>query len=165
MLPSWRRRLRPATTGRRGLRAPRHGAPREGLDAPRQIGVRIVGAAAHEIPDQRQDDHGVGLVDASDEGVGRSRELEHEQPPSRSHDPAQLTQPRIEIFEVPHSERDRRDVERVVALNDVTTPTALGYIDHRLKQMGVHKMLNRAGVSEGDIVWIGEFSFEYQPDL
>jgi GTP-binding protein len=58
-----------------------------------------------------------------------------------------------------------RDVERVVALNDVTTPEALGYIDHRLEQMGVHKMLARAGVHEGDVVWIGEFSFEYQPDL
>ncbi len=58
-----------------------------------------------------------------------------------------------------------RDVERVVALNDVTTPEALGYIDFRLEQMGVLKMLARAGVGEGDIVWIGEFSFEYQPDL
>jgi GTP-binding protein len=58
-----------------------------------------------------------------------------------------------------------RDVERVVALNDVTTPEALGYIDHRLEQMGVHKMLARAGVHEGDVVWIGDFSFEYQPDL
>jgi GTP-binding protein len=58
-----------------------------------------------------------------------------------------------------------RDVERVVALNDVTTPEALAYIDHRLDQMGVHKMLARAGAQEGDVVWIGEFSFEYQPDL
>jgi GTP-binding protein len=58
-----------------------------------------------------------------------------------------------------------RDVERVVALNDVTTPEALAYIDHRLEQMGVLKMLARAGVQEGDVVWIDEFSFEYQPDL
>jgi GTP-binding protein len=58
-----------------------------------------------------------------------------------------------------------REVERIVALNDVTTPDALGYIDHRLEQLGVHKMLARAGVQEGDVVWIGEFSFEYQPDL
>lgn len=58
-----------------------------------------------------------------------------------------------------------RDVERVVALNDVTTPEALGYIDHRLEQLGVHKMLARAGAQEGDVVWIGEFSFEYRPDL
>lgn len=58
-----------------------------------------------------------------------------------------------------------REVERVVALNDVTTPDALAYIDQRLDRLGVHKMLQRAGVREGDIVWIGEFSFEYQPDL
>jgi GTP-binding protein len=58
-----------------------------------------------------------------------------------------------------------RDVERVVALNDVTTPDALAYIDQRLERLGVHKMLRRAGVREGDVVWIGEFSFEYQPDI
>jgi GTP-binding protein len=58
-----------------------------------------------------------------------------------------------------------RDVERVVALNDVTTPEALSYIDHRLERLGVPKMLAKAGAEEGDIVWIGEFSFEYSPDL
>jgi GTP-binding protein len=58
-----------------------------------------------------------------------------------------------------------REVERVVALNDVTTPEALGYIDFKLDKLGVLRMLARAGVQEGDIVWIGEFSFEYQPDL
>ncbi len=31
--------------------------------------------------------------------------------------------------------------------------------------MGVLRMLARAGVQDGDVVWIGEFSFEYQPDL
>ena len=34
-----------------------------------------------------------------------------------------------------------RDVERVVALNDVTTPEALSYIDYRLERLGVPKML------------------------
>lgn len=58
-----------------------------------------------------------------------------------------------------------REVERVVALNDITTPEALSYIDYRLERLGVHKMLARAGVMEGDVVWIGEFSFEYQSDL
>jgi GTP-binding protein len=56
-----------------------------------------------------------------------------------------------------------RDVERVVALNDVTTPDAVAYISHRLDRLGVMKLLARAGASEGDVVWIGEFSFEYQP--
>ena len=58
-----------------------------------------------------------------------------------------------------------RDVERVVALNDVTTPEALSYIDYRLDRLGVPKMLAKAGAREGDIIWIGEFSFEYSPDL
>jgi len=58
-----------------------------------------------------------------------------------------------------------RDVERVVALNDVTTPEALAYIDERLERLGVNRMLTRAGVSDGDVVWIGEFSFEYRSDL
>ncbi len=58
-----------------------------------------------------------------------------------------------------------REVERVVALNDVTTPAALSYIDRRLDRLGALKVLQRAGVREGDIVWIGTFSFEYQPGL
>ncbi len=58
-----------------------------------------------------------------------------------------------------------RDVERVVALNDVTTPEALSYIDFRLGRLGVPKMLAKAGAQEGDVIWIGEFSFEYSPDL
>ncbi len=58
-----------------------------------------------------------------------------------------------------------RAVERVVALNDVTSPEALNWIDERLKKLGVDRLLSRAGAQEGDIVWIGEFSFEYEPDL
>ncbi len=58
-----------------------------------------------------------------------------------------------------------RDVERVVALNDVTTPEALSYIDYRLERLGVPKMLAKAGAREGDVIWIGEFSFAYSPDL
>ncbi len=57
-----------------------------------------------------------------------------------------------------------RQVERVVALNDVTTPEALSYIDYQLKRLGVPKMLARAGARDGDIVWIAAFSFEYQEE-
>jgi GTP-binding protein len=57
-----------------------------------------------------------------------------------------------------------REVERVVALNDVTTHDALAYIDSRLERLGVDKLLARAGAVDGDIVWIGEFSFEYRQD-
>ena len=55
-----------------------------------------------------------------------------------------------------------RDVERAVALNDVTTHEATAYISHRLDRMGVHKQLARAGATDGDVVWIGDFSFEYR---
>ncbi len=58
-----------------------------------------------------------------------------------------------------------RQVERVVALNDVTTPEALLFIDHQLKRLNIPKMLARAGAVDGDIVWIAGFSFEYQQDI
>jgi GTP-binding protein len=57
-----------------------------------------------------------------------------------------------------------RQVERIVALNDVTTPEALSYIDYQLKRLGVPKMLARAGARDGDVVWIASFSFEYQEE-
>ena len=56
-----------------------------------------------------------------------------------------------------------RQVERVVALNDVSTPEAMNYIDHQLERLSVPKLLARAGAAEGDIIWIASFSFEYQP--
>ena len=58
-----------------------------------------------------------------------------------------------------------RDVERVVALNYVTTSEALAYIDYRMERLVVPKMLTKAGAVEGDVIWVGEFSFDYQPDL
>lgn len=58
-----------------------------------------------------------------------------------------------------------RGVERAVALNDVTSPEALNYIDDRLKKLGVPKLLAKAGVAEGDVVWIAEFSFEFVPEV
>jgi GTPase len=58
-----------------------------------------------------------------------------------------------------------RQVERVVALNDVTTPEALLFIDHQLKRLNIPRMLARAGAIDGDVVWIASFSFEYQQDI
>jgi GTP-binding protein len=58
-----------------------------------------------------------------------------------------------------------RAAERVVALNDVTTPDSLAFIDERLRRLGVVRLLVRAGVQEGDVVWIGDFSFDYLPEL
>jgi len=57
-----------------------------------------------------------------------------------------------------------RQLERVVALNDVTTPEALSYIDHQMKRLGVPKLLARAGAQDGDIIWVSGFSFEYQQE-
>jgi GTP-binding protein len=58
-----------------------------------------------------------------------------------------------------------RQVERVVALNDVTTVEAMMYIDHQMKRLGVPKLLAKAGARDGDVVWVANFSFEYQSDL
>lgn len=58
-----------------------------------------------------------------------------------------------------------RAAERVVALNDVTSPEALNYIDERLEKLGVPKLLTRAGAREGDVVWIAEFSFDFVPEM
>jgi len=58
-----------------------------------------------------------------------------------------------------------KQVERVVALNDVTTPEALSYIDYQLKRLGVPKMLAKAGAIDGDVIWIAGFSFEYHEEV
>jgi len=55
-----------------------------------------------------------------------------------------------------------RPAARAVALNDITNADALAFIQDRLKKLGVDKALAKAGASEGDIVHIGAFSFEYQ---
>jgi GTP-binding protein len=57
-----------------------------------------------------------------------------------------------------------RDAERAVALSDLTDAQALAYADHRLKRLGVDKALARAGAQAGDVVHVGAFSFEYDPD-
>ena len=58
-----------------------------------------------------------------------------------------------------------RSAERSVALNDVTTPAALTFIDERLAKLGAPRLLARAGAEEGDVVWIGAFSFTYVPEV
>ena len=57
-----------------------------------------------------------------------------------------------------------RQVERVVALNDLTLPETLSYIDFQLKRLSVPRLLARAGATDGDIIWIANFSFEYQQE-
>jgi GTP-binding protein len=57
-----------------------------------------------------------------------------------------------------------RAAERAVALSDLTNPDALAYADHRLKRLGVDKALARAGALAGDVVHVGTFTFDYEPD-
>jgi GTP-binding protein len=57
-----------------------------------------------------------------------------------------------------------RKAERAVALNDLTNPEALRYVQQRLARMGVDRALARAGAKQGDLVRIGAFEFEYDDD-
>jgi GTP-binding protein len=55
-----------------------------------------------------------------------------------------------------------RKAERAVALNDLTNPEALRYVQQRLARIGVDRALARAGARDGDVVRIGAFEFEYE---
>ena len=57
-----------------------------------------------------------------------------------------------------------RPAQRAVALSDLTIPEALEYAQARLRSLGVDRALARAGARSGDLVRIGTFEFEYEPD-
>jgi GTPase len=57
-----------------------------------------------------------------------------------------------------------RAAARAVALSDLTLPDALAYAQGRLRRLGVDRALARAGARAGDVVRIGGFEFEYEPD-
>jgi len=57
-----------------------------------------------------------------------------------------------------------REAERAVALSDITNADALAYAQARLRSIGVDRALARAGAKTGDVVHIGSFSFDYEPD-
>jgi len=57
-----------------------------------------------------------------------------------------------------------RAAERAVALSDLTNLEALSYVQDRLHKLGVDKALAKAGATDGDVVEIGRFSFEYSAD-
>jgi GTP-binding protein len=57
-----------------------------------------------------------------------------------------------------------RPAERAVAVNDLTDPQALEYVQSRLRRLGVDSALSRAGAREGDAVRIGSLSFTFEPD-
>jgi GTP-binding protein len=102
--------------------------------------VGAMAAAVHEARQREERQEGVVLLRPQPTGAMVERVGEHEY---RVHG---------------------RDVERVVALNDVSTFEATAYISHRLERLGVNRLLARAGAQDGDVVWIGAFSFEYKGD-
>jgi GTP-binding protein len=57
-----------------------------------------------------------------------------------------------------------RSAQRAVALSDLTNAEALAYAQQRLRRLGVHRALARAGARRGDLVHIGGLAFEYEPD-
>ncbi len=57
-----------------------------------------------------------------------------------------------------------RQALRAVRLSDLTDPAALEHAQKRLDSLGVNKALSKAGAREGDIVHIGDLSFEYEAD-
>jgi GTP-binding protein len=57
-----------------------------------------------------------------------------------------------------------RSAERAVALSDLTNTEALAHAQQRLRRLGVHRALARAGARRGDLVRIGGLAFEYEPD-
>ncbi len=57
-----------------------------------------------------------------------------------------------------------RPVERAVALSDLTDAGAVAFAQQRLRRLGVDRALSRAGARSGDLVRIGGFEFEYEPD-
>ena len=54
--------------------------------------------------------------------------------------------------------------ERAVALNDLTSDQAADYVQGRLRRIGVDRALARAGARDGDLVHIGDLSFEWTRD-
>lgn len=63
-----------------------------------------------------------------------------------------------------HWRVEGRAARRAVRFQDLTDDQALAEIVHRLKDLGVDRLLTRAGVRDGDVVTIGALSFEWWRD-
>jgi GTP-binding protein len=57
-----------------------------------------------------------------------------------------------------------RAARRAVRFQDLTDDQALAEIIHRLRELGVDRLLTRAGVRDGDVVTVGTLSFEWWRD-
>ena len=81
------------------------------------VGEVLVGGAVpgDDSPEQRDEGPHVEAHEGG-EGAGRLRgELEDDEASPRSQDPAELAEPAVEVLEVAHTERDRRDIDGGVA--------------------------------------------------
>jgi GTP-binding protein len=58
-----------------------------------------------------------------------------------------------------------RAAERAVALSDMGNAGALDHARLRLERLGVIRALRRAGATDGDLVRIADFAFDYEEDL
>lgn len=56
------------------------------------------------------------------------------------------------------------ELEAVVARFDPNNPEAVSYLQHHFKNLGVNKLLKRAGAQTGDEVRIGDATFDYFDD-
>jgi GTPase len=63
-----------------------------------------------------------------------------------------------------HWRVEGRAARRAVRFQDLTDDQALAEIVHRLKDLGVDRLLTRAGVRDGDVVAIGALAFEWWRD-
>ena len=54
--------------------------------------------------------------------------------------------------------------ERAVVTTDMDNEEAVGRLQRKLVQMGVERLLDKAGARAGDEVRIGEIAFDYEPD-
>ena len=53
-------------------------------------------------------------------------------------------------------------MEMLVERHDLANPEALGYLERRLREIGVIKALRDAGFEAGDEVRVGEHAFELE---
>jgi GTP-binding protein len=72
----------------------------------------------------------------------------------------------IKVISVGHREWsvEGRAAQRAARFSDLTNDEALAEITKRLKSLGVDRMLMRAGVLDGDLVHVGDLSFEWWRD-
>ena len=148
------------------------------LDRPRLVIGSRADLAAHDAHDAygAHDAHGELQVSAvTGEGVstvrGRMADLVRATREAEPHPDTAFVvhRPAVEGFRVERVDGHEwrvvgRQAERAVALSDLTNPDALAYAQGRLRSLGVDRALARAGVAAGDVVHVGGFAFEYEPD-